>query len=176
MTQNEETAEDVQQDTENVEESEADTENQDSEEDSTDWKAEASKFRRLLEKEKQNKEKEESKPLPKEPKEFDSASLERRIEEKVSLRMKGYEPEHIEEIERYAKGAGLDSLLEAEKSPIIQKGLAALQAEKKSEESTPAPSNKVRLVGGKPADEVLRDPDAPASDKQAAFEARMKRN
>lgn len=114
-------------------------------------------------------------PLPKETS-FDSASLERRIEEKVSLRMKGYDPDHILEIERYAKGAGIDSLLEAEKSPVIQKGLAALQAEKKTEESTPAPSNKVRLVGGKPADEVLKDPNAPASDKQAAFEAKMKRN
>ena len=106
---------------------------------------------------------------------FDSAALERKIEEKVSLRMQGYEAEHLEEIERYAKGAGI-SLAEAAKSPFIQKAVDALRAEKKTEESTPAPSNNVRLVGGKPANEVLKDPSAPASDKQAAFEAKMKRN
>lgn len=113
--------------------------------------------------------------LPKETKEFDPSELERKIEEKVSLRMQGYDAEHLEEIERYAKGAGI-SLTEASKSPFIQKAIDGLRAEKKTEESTPAPSNKVRLVGGKPANEVLRDPSAPASEKQAAFEARMKRN
>lgn len=136
-------------------------------------KADASSqnFARLKKLEEEMKSKEST--LPKET--FDSAALERKIEEKVSLHMKGYDPEHIEEIERYARGAGLNSLLEAEKNPFVQKALAALQAEKKSLDSTPAPSNRVHLVNGKPASDVLKDKEATPADKQAAFEARMKR-
>lgn len=115
---------------------------------------------------------------PKEPLEagkvqnFDPAALEKRVEEKVSLRLQGYDAETIAEIEKYAKGAGIASLLEAAKSPFVQKGVDALRAEKKSQENTPAPSGKIATFNGKPVDEIFKT-GTPA-EKQAAWEATMK--
>lgn len=44
----------------------------------------------------------------------------------------------------------------------------------KSTQATPT-SSKIPTFNGKPTDVILRDPEAPASDKQAAFEARMRK-
>lgn len=172
MIPNEETAEDVQQDTENVEESEAQTENQEGEEDSTDWKAEAAKFRRLYEKEKTGKAPQSNpKPLQTEqPKGPDFETLATFVSSTRDLN-----DAELSELTGEAKELGVDPM----KYLTSKAGKAHLEEYRrtnKSTEATPAPSNKVRLVGGKPADEILRDPEAPASDKQAAFEARMKRN
>jgi hypothetical protein len=113
----------------------------------------------------------ELKPLKEgESKEFDSASLEKRIEEKVDLRVAGHSSEEIAEIEAYAKGRGI-SLSEAAKSPFIAKAVEAFRAEKKSTDSTPAPT-RVPTFNGKPVDEILKS-GTPA-EKQAAFEAKMK--
>lgn len=105
-----------------------------------------------------------------ESKEFDSASLEKRIEEKVDLRVAGHSPEEIAEIEAYAKGKGI-SLSEAAKSPFIVKAVDAFRSEKKSIESTPSPT-RVPTFNGKPVDEILKS--GTAAEKQAAFEAKMR--
>lgn len=102
---------------------------------------------------------------------FDSDKLKKEIEERVGLRLSGYDPEHLAEIERYAKGAGI-SLSEAAKSPFIIKAVDGLRAEKKSTETTPAPSNRTVMFNGKPVSEVFKN-GTPA-EKQAAFEARMR--
>ncbi len=99
---------------------------------------------------------------------FDSSSLEKKIEERVNLRLQGYDAEHIVEIERYAKGANI-SLSEAAQSPFVKKATDALMAEKKSLESTPASSSRIRTFNGVPTAQVLSE--GSASDKQAAFES-----
>lgn len=98
---------------------------------------------------------------------FDSSALEKKVEDKVSLRLAGHTPEMIAEIERYAKGAGL-SLSEAAKSPFVQKAVEALRAESKSKDNTPAPSSKIKVFGDKPVADIFKGDSA--SDKQAAFE------
>lgn len=102
---------------------------------------------------------------------FDPSRLEKTIEEKVSLRLSGLEPDQIAEIERYAKGAGV-SLAEAAKSPFVQSALEAAQAKKKSLESTPAPSSKIKVFNGKPVDEVFST--GTDAEKQAAWEASIR--
>jgi len=109
--------------------------------------------------------------LPKgESNEFDSASLEKRIEEKVDLRVAGHSSEEIAEIEAYAKGKGI-SLSEAAKSPFIMKAVEAIRSEKKSTDSTPAPT-RVPTFKGKPVEEIFKT--GTPEEKQAAFEAKMK--
>lgn len=102
---------------------------------------------------------------------FDSDNLKKEIEERVNLRMSGYDPEHIERIEKYAKGAGL-SLSEAAKDPFVAKAIEGLRAEKKSLDTTPAPSNRTVLFNGKPVNEVFKT--GSEAEKQAAFETRMR--
>lgn len=135
-------------------------------------KAEASSqnFERLKKIEAENKEL-EGKLKGGEPTTFDSAALEKKVEDKVSLRLSGHTPAMIEEIERYAKGAGI-SLSEAAKSPFVQKAVEALRAEAKSQDNTPAPSNNVKSFNGKPVEEIFKS--GTADEKQAAFEARIR--
>lgn len=102
---------------------------------------------------------------------FDSAKLKNEIEERVDLRMKGYSPEHIQEIERYAKGAGI-SLTEAEKSPFIQNAVEALRAKENTVENTPAPSSKIKVFNGKPVEQIFKE--GTPEEKQAAFMAKLK--
>ena len=102
---------------------------------------------------------------------FDPAALKREVDEKVSLRLSGNTPEMIEEIERYAKGAGI-GLLEASKSPFVMKAVEALNAEQKSLNSTPAPSAKIKVFNGKPVEEIFKS--GSDAEKQAAFEARLR--
>ena len=101
---------------------------------------------------------------------LDPAKFKQEIDEKVDLRLAGFDSEHIEEIERYAKGAGL-SLAEAAKSPFIVKAVEGLRAEKKSTDSTPAPSSKIRTFNGKPVEEVFKS--GSEAEKQAAWEQRL---
>lgn len=134
-------------------------------------KADASEqnFARLKKLETEKKELEAK--LPKGEQEFDPASLEKRVEEKVNLRLSGYSPEQILEIERYAKGAQI-SLSEAAKSPFIAAAVEHQKAAEKSLSSTPAPSAKIPVFNGKPVDEIFKS--GSDAEKQAAFEARMR--
>jgi len=102
---------------------------------------------------------------------FNPEKLEERIEEKVSLRMAGHSPDEIAEIEKFAKGAGI-SLTEAANHPLIKKGVESLRLEKKSDEQTPSPSNKVKIFNGKPIEEVFKS--GTSSEKQAAWESRLR--
>lgn len=102
---------------------------------------------------------------------FDSSALKREIEDKVSLRLSGFEAEHIEQIEKFAKGAGI-SLTEAAQHPLIKAGIEGLKAEKKSTETSPAPSNKIKVFNGKPVDEIFKT--GSAAEKQAAWEASIR--
>lgn len=116
---------------------------------------------------------EPAKPLEEgeKPKPFDSSAMEKKIDEKVDLRLAGYTPEMIGEIESYARGRNI-SLSEAAKSPFIQKAVDGLRAEIKSKENTPAPSNKGPVIGGKPASEIFKG--GTADEKQSAWETMTK--
>jgi hypothetical protein len=137
-------------------------------------KADASSqnFERLKKVELEKKELEEKLKGGEAPKEFDSSAMERKIDEKVDLRLAGYTPEMIREIEAYAKGMGV-SVSEAAKAPFIQKAVDGLRAEAKSQENTPAPSHKSVMIGDKPATDVLKS--GSGSEKQSAFEAILKK-
>lgn len=102
---------------------------------------------------------------------FDPDKLRSEIEEKVSLRMGGYSAEHISEIEKFAKGAGL-SLSEAANHPLIKKGIEGLRSEEKSSAQTPSPSNRIKIFNGKPESEVFKS--GTASEKQAAWDAKLR--
>jgi len=52
--------------------------------------------------------------------------------------------------------------------------LSEFRRTNKSTEATPSPSSKIKTFNGKPVSDILKDPEATASEKQAAFEARMK--
>lgn len=136
-------------------------------------KADASEqnFARLKKEEQARKEAEAKLAEQGENKNFDSSSLEKRVDEKVDLRLAGYTPEQISEIEKYARGAGINSLVEASKAPFIQGAVEAERAAKKSLDSNPAPSARIKTFNGKPVDEIFKS-GSPA-EKQAAFEARM---
>lgn len=106
-----------------------------------------------------------------EPPKFDPVKHAKEIDEKVNLRLAGFEPEHIAELEKFAKGAGI-SLTEASQSPFAKGGVDALKAAQKSKDVTPAPSNKSRMFNGKSLDEIYKS-GTPA-EKQAAWEADLK--
>ncbi len=106
------------------------------------------------------------------PKQFDPSALKKEVNEKVDLRLAGYTPEMIEEIEAYAKGRNI-SLSEAAKAPFIQKAVDGLRAEKKGEDNTPAPSNKGPVINGKPASEIFKG--GTNAEKQSAWETMTKK-
>lgn len=94
------------------------------------------------------------------------------IDEKVDLRIEGYNHEEIAEIAAYAKVKGI-GLLEAKEAPIIKAGIQALRAAKASTDNTPSPSNRgIPLINGKTYDQIINDPEASNADKQAALDAR----
>lgn len=102
---------------------------------------------------------------------FDSSALEKKIEERVNLRMAGHSPEEIAKIEAFAKGSNV-SLGEAANDPFVQAALAKIRSEQKSLENTPAPSEKIKVFNGKPVDQIFKEgsPD----EKQAAFLAKVR--
>lgn len=114
----------------------------------------------------------EGSPTKKEGESFDPAKLQSQIDEKVNLRLAGYTPEHIEYMEKYARGAGI-SLAEAAKDPFVQKAVDGLKAAAKNEEATPPSSPTGRIFNGKPVSEVFKS-GSPA-EKQAAWETMTKR-
>jgi hypothetical protein len=137
-------------------------------------KADASSqnFERLKKIEAEKKELEEKLAGGESPKTFDSGALKKEIDEKVDLRLAGYTPEMIAEIDAYAKGRGI-SISEAAKSPFIKEAVDSLQAKAKVAENIPAPSNKGPVIGGKSASEIFKGGDA--SQKQEAWELLTKK-
>lgn len=101
---------------------------------------------------------------------IDLAKLEQKIEEKVNLKLKGYSPELIADIEKYAAGASV-SLSEAANSPFIQMAVEAQQAKDRSLNNTPAPSSKIQVFNGKPVEQIFKE--GTPEEKQAAFQARV---
>lgn len=136
-------------------------------------KAEASSqnFERLKKAEDKLKEVEGKLPKEGETTTFDSATLEKRVEAKVNLRLAGWTPEQIAEAEAYAKGRGI-GLEEAAQSPFVKNAVDAMNAASKSVASTPAPSNNIKVFNGKPVAEIFKS--GTEAEKQAAFEAKMK--
>lgn len=112
------------------------------------------------------------KPLSPKGKDSDVEARFNEIDQKVELRMDGHSPDEVREIEAYAKGRGI-SLTEAAKSPFVRSALEAIRAEKTSKSVPMEPSNRSVMVGDKSASDVINDPNATASDKQAAHEARV---
>lgn len=102
---------------------------------------------------------------------FDSASLEKRVDAKVDLRLAGWSQEQIAEAEAYAKGRGI-TLTEAAQSPFVKNAVEAMKAQSKSIDTTPASSNKTVTFNGKPVSEIFKS--GTPEEKQAAFEARLK--
>lgn len=102
---------------------------------------------------------------------FDPKKLQEGIEEKVGLRLAGLEPQHIEYIENYARGANI-SLTEAYKVPFVKMAVDGLRREAKSQEATPAPSNKAKMFNGKSLKDIYQS-GTPA-EKQAAWESELK--
>lgn len=102
---------------------------------------------------------------------IDLAKLEQKIEEKVNLKLQGYSPELIADIEKYAAGANI-SLSEAAKSPFIQTAVEAHKAKDRSVDNTPAPSSKIKVFNGKPVEQIFRE--GTPEEKEAAFQARIR--
>lgn len=92
------------------------------------------------------------------------------IEERVNLRLEGYEPAEVTEIADVARAKNI-TLSEAKKLPFVVKAIEGLRAEKKSTSESATPSNRVATFNGKPAKDVFVDPKATGADKQAAYEA-----
>ncbi len=103
---------------------------------------------------------------------FDANKFTDEINQKVELRLEGYDNGEIEDIFAFAKAKNL-SVKEAKEHPFVKKAIEGLQQEKKARASTPQPSGRNIVVGGKPANEVLRDPKASSADKDAAIQARI---
>lgn len=116
--------------------------------------------------------------VPSEEKTSNTAPADDRIdlvEQKVDLRMAGYDRDEISEIEAVAKAKGI-TLAQAAELPIIKKGIDAIRAEKKSTSATPSSTGKVRTFEGKPINDILKDPEATPEMKQAAFLAKFNRS
>jgi len=77
-----------------------------------------------------------------------SSDAERRIEEKVDLRLSGYSKEEIDEIAAFAKAKGIGSLTEAAKLPIVQHAINGLRADAKAKEATPPSTKRAGASGG----------------------------
>lgn len=105
------------------------------------------------------------------PEAFNPDKHKQEIDERVNLRMAGFEPEIIEQIEKFARGAGM-SLSEAAKQPFVQKAVDGLRSEKKQTETTPPPTSKSRIFNGKSVDDIFKT--GSEAEKQAAWEAIMK--
>jgi len=69
------------------------------------------------------------------------------IEERVELRLQGYNPQEIEYIKKFRKEG--QSLLEAAKDSFVQAGIEGLRAKAKVEQATPNPSSRTGVVEGK---------------------------
>lgn len=87
--------------------------------------------------------------------------------------IKGLESDEMTEMRTEAKSLGVDPVKYI-KSKAGQAHLKELRSTKKSQEGTPAPSNRVPQFNGKPVDDVLKDEKSSASDKQKAFEAKVR--
>lgn len=93
------------------------------------------------------------------------------IDQKVELRLRGYSQDEISEIHAYATAKKIN-LLEAVEAPFVKGAIKSIREEQKSRDNTPEPSSRSHIVyQGKTFREVLIDPKATESDKQAAFDA-----
>jgi hypothetical protein len=135
--------------------------------------ASSQNFERLKKLEQEKQELESKINTGAEPKAFDPSDVEKRIDDKVSLRLQGLNPEQIQNIERFAKGANL-GLLEAAEHPFIKGGLEAENAKNKSVDSTPPPSSRIHTFQGKPVEQVFAE--GSTQEKQSAFESMLKGN
>jgi hypothetical protein len=95
------------------------------------------------------------------------------VEERVDLRMAGYSNDEINEIAVIAKAKKI-SFQDAAKLPIVAKGIESLRKEKQATDLTPGASGRVRTFNGKPIDEIFKDPSASKTDKQAAWQEKLK--
>lgn len=97
------------------------------------------------------------------------------VEKRVSLRVdKNYSTDEIEYLEVYAKGRGID-ITEAEQDPFVQAGINSMRQQKKSEESSPEPSNRGEFQNIYKDKELSKDEKAKKWAEQTAS-WRAKRN
>lgn len=82
--------------------------------------------------------------------------------------------EELAELTSEAKSLGLDPMRYLA-SKAGKAHLAEFRKTNTSTSATPSPSNNVKLYNGKPADDVLRDPNASPAEKQKAMEAKLKK-
>jgi len=125
----------------------------------------AEKAEALLKEMKENKPKEEGKP-----KEDNSDDFSRIA--KISSLIKNLDDEEIERLNLEAQELGVS----AEKyvsSTSWKASLTQFRNEKKEENKTPNPSNRVAVFQGKTYNEVVNDPKLSKDDKQKAFEAKL---
>lgn len=103
---------------------------------------------------------------------FDTNKFADEINQKVELRLEGYDNSEIEDILIFAKAKGV-SIKEAKESPFVKKAIDGLRQERKANATTTSPTNRTVVVNGKSANDVLRDPNASVADKDAAIQARI---
>jgi hypothetical protein len=84
------------------------------------------------------------------------------------------ETDEIAELRSEAKALEIDPVKYI-KSKAGQAHLKELRSSKKTQESTPAPSNRIPQFNGKPATAAFTDEKASPAEKQKAFEAMMKK-
>ena len=81
--------------------------------------------------------------------------------------------DELAEVRSEAKSLGVDPIKYV-KSKAGQAHLKELRSSKKTQDSTPTPSNRVPQFNGKPVTSVLTDEKASKEDKQKAFEVMLK--
>ncbi len=82
-------------------------------------------------------------------------------------------PEERTELRATAKDLNVDPI-KFIKSKAGQAQLDGMRATKKTQTATPSSSNQVPTFNGKPVNDTLTNPDASASEKQAAWETKLK--
>lgn len=87
--------------------------------------------------------------------------------------MRSLEDDELQSLRVEAKELGVDPV-KFIKSKAGQAHLKDIRATKKSTDTTPSPSSKVVTFNGKPVNDIFRDDKASGTDKQKAFEARMR--
>ena len=89
--------------------------------------------------------------------------------------MKEFTPDELANIRKEAKDLGVDTFKFIQ-SNAGKTFVDKVRSEKKAQDSTLAPSTRGVVFNGKPVNQVFTDASASASDKQAAFEARIRGN
>jgi len=91
----------------------------------------------------------------------------------IQTALRDLNTDEISELKSEAGLLGVDPIKYI-KSKAGQAHLKELRGSQKSNDATPAPSNKVPTFNGKTVDDVLKDPKASSEDKQKAFEAKLR--